>query len=425
MGGGGKGGGGSSTTVQKADPWKGQQPYLTEMFEEAQKLYKNGGLAPGYYPGQTVAGMDSATSNALNLQEQRALAGNAGMNAAQSQLADTMSGTYLNNSPFSADAANPYSGAGNPFSGAANPFAETTNPYTGASNPFAGASNPFAGADNPYAYTDGNPQLDNMVQRAIGQAGAGVNSGFAASGRYGSGAHAAAMNDAAGNIATQMYGQAYDQDQNRSLEAWNANMGREYGAWDANAGREYGAWDANAGREYGTREAAQNRNLEAWNANAGREYGAWDANKGREYGAWDANQNRALSSWNTERDNQIKGMMFAPQLAAADYQDIASLSEVGTARENYAQEQINADMDRYNYNAGRPASALQNYANLIQGNYGMSGSTTSKGSEGKSNPLGGMISGAASGAAIGSFFPGFGTAIGAGAGGLLGLFGSM
>ena len=27
--GGGKGGGGSTTTVQKADPWEGQQPYLT------------------------------------------------------------------------------------------------------------------------------------------------------------------------------------------------------------------------------------------------------------------------------------------------------------------------------------------------------------------------------------------------------------
>lgn len=353
MGGGGKSGGGSSsTTVQKADPWKAQRPYLKEMFKQSQKLYKSGELAPAYYSGQTVAGMDPATSAALDMQEQRALAGNAGMLSAQAQLSDTMSGKYLNSTPFSADA----------------------------QNPFADAANPFAGADNPFANTSGNPQLEAMVQRAIGQSNAGVNSGFAGTGRYGSGAHAAAMNDAAGNIATRMYGQAYDQDMNRNLEAWNANMNREYGAWDAN--------------------------------------------RGREYGAWDAGQNRALSAWNTERDNQIKGMMFAPQLAQADYQDIASLSEVGTARENYAQELLNADIDKYNYEASRPSTALQNYANLIQGNYGMSGSSTSSGSAGRGNPLGGVVSGGALGAGLGLMSGGtINPWVSAGVGGLLGLFG--
>ena len=107
MGGGGKGGGGggsskSSTTVyQNAYPWSGQQPYLKEIFGNAQSLYDSGGLAPEYYPGNTLAPMDSATAKALGLQEQRALAGNAGMSAAQNQLASTMSGSYLNNNPFS------------------------------------------------------------------------------------------------------------------------------------------------------------------------------------------------------------------------------------------------------------------------------------------------------------------------------------
>lgn len=46
-------GGGSSTTTQKADPWEEQQPYLKDIFGQAQNLYY--GNTPEYYPGTTVA----------------------------------------------------------------------------------------------------------------------------------------------------------------------------------------------------------------------------------------------------------------------------------------------------------------------------------------------------------------------------------
>ena len=32
-----KGGGGGTNTVQKADPWVGQQPYLTDIYGESQR----------------------------------------------------------------------------------------------------------------------------------------------------------------------------------------------------------------------------------------------------------------------------------------------------------------------------------------------------------------------------------------------------
>ena len=41
----------TSTTVQKADPWKGVQPYLKQGYADATDLYEAGG--PQYYPGQT------------------------------------------------------------------------------------------------------------------------------------------------------------------------------------------------------------------------------------------------------------------------------------------------------------------------------------------------------------------------------------
>jgi hypothetical protein len=45
---------GQTTTVQQADPWSGQQPFLTDIFNEAQRLYRSAG--PSYYPSQTTAG---------------------------------------------------------------------------------------------------------------------------------------------------------------------------------------------------------------------------------------------------------------------------------------------------------------------------------------------------------------------------------
>lgn len=56
-----KGGGGTQTssTVEKADPWAGQQPYLTDIFGKAQAQYNSG--TPSYYPGTVLAPQDPNT----------------------------------------------------------------------------------------------------------------------------------------------------------------------------------------------------------------------------------------------------------------------------------------------------------------------------------------------------------------------------
>jgi len=48
--GGGSGGGTSTNTVTKADPWSGQQPYLTYGFEEAQDRFQAD--QPQFFPWQ-------------------------------------------------------------------------------------------------------------------------------------------------------------------------------------------------------------------------------------------------------------------------------------------------------------------------------------------------------------------------------------
>jgi hypothetical protein len=57
-------------------------------------------------------------------------------------------------------------------------------------------------------------------------------------------------------------------------------------------------------------------------------------------------------------------------LANQDYYDINQLSSVGDYKTNLAQQQIDADREKYNYNANKDQLALQQYMDLIQGNYG-------------------------------------------------------
>lgn len=71
-----------------------------------------------------------------------------------------------------------------------------------------------------------------------------------------------------------------------------------------------------------------------------------------------------------ERQNQIQAQLYAPELANQDYYDINQLSNVGDYRTNLAQAQLDAERARYEYGATADQRALQQYMDLIQGNYG-------------------------------------------------------
>jgi hypothetical protein len=91
---GGGGGGGEQTTVQKSEPWSGQQPYLTRGFQDAQNLFLDS-PPPAFYPGSTVQPYSPETNTALQLRTLRALNGSPVQDAANSQLTGTLNGDYL------------------------------------------------------------------------------------------------------------------------------------------------------------------------------------------------------------------------------------------------------------------------------------------------------------------------------------------
>ena len=322
---GGKGGGGSTTTVQKADPWAGQQPYLNSwetgfggkymgVFPEAWKLYQSGQMSPDYYPGETVAEQSDWTTQALQMQADRAQNGSPLITGASNAVNDITSGQALEN------------------------------------NQGLNVLNQMASEDNPY--------VDELYSRANEQAQSAINGNFSAAGRYGSGAHAAASADAANNLANDMYS---------SL------------------------WDKRA-----------------------------DAAKA------------AGQLYNTGTAQQIAAAQTGQQLANQAYTDAAALSEAGGVLDDYNQQLINADIDRWNYNQNKALQALQNYNNLIQGSYG--GTTTTTGQQSSGSTLGNVLGGALTGGGLGAGIAAAGgvtgsallsnpwTLGGAALGGLLGLF---
>jgi hypothetical protein len=71
---------------------------------------------------------------------------------------------------------------------------------------------------------------------------------------------------------------------------------------------------------------------------------------------------------------QQAAAQFAPQLAREDYFDLGQLQQVGGQREAAMQDQINADINRYNSLQNAPINELALYQQLIGGNLG--GTTT-------------------------------------------------
>jgi hypothetical protein len=88
----------------------------------------------------------------------------------------------------------------------------------------------------------------------------------------------------------------------------------------------------------------------------------------------------AYQNYEQERARQQQAIGAAPQLAAADYQDINQLLQAGQLREGYTGQQLGADIQRFNFLQNQPQQNLQNYMSLVYGNpLGRVGTSTASG----------------------------------------------
>jgi hypothetical protein len=196
-------GSGSSTTVQKADPWVGQQPALGALYNGALQQFSSGG--PTYYPNSTVAPLSPVTQQAQNKLYSRAVSGNPLNSVAQGQAMRTLNDQYLYSTP----------GRGW-LNSIANGGMLNSNPYT--DTMFGNAADAVS------------KQFRNAVMP-------GITSQYAGAGRFGSNAMNTAMDTAQENygqtlnkLASDIYGQNYNQErvlQNQALGELGTQFGRE------------------------------------------------------------------------------------------------------------------------------------------------------------------------------------------------------
>lgn len=98
-----KGGGGGTNTIQKADPYIGQQPYLLDLYSQAQNQFNT---PLQFFPGQTYANPTDTQLAAENLQVATALGGQStAMGNVLPALGFQLAGpANLANNPYLADA---------------------------------------------------------------------------------------------------------------------------------------------------------------------------------------------------------------------------------------------------------------------------------------------------------------------------------
>jgi hypothetical protein len=107
-------------------------------------------------------------------------------------------------------------------------------------------------------------------------------------------------------------------------------------------------------------------------------------------------------NYDQERQRQAQGMLFAPQLAEADYNDSQRLAQVGQSYEGQAGKNLQDTMNRYNFYQNAPYARLQQLAGLVNptAQLGSTSSGTQR-TPTNSNPLGEVLGTAAT---IASFF---------------------
>jgi hypothetical protein len=84
-------------------------------------------------------------------------------------------------------------------------------------------------------------------------------------------------------------------------------------------------------------------------------------------GIGDVSSNMAFNNYGMERGNMMNALGMAPGFAADDWKNISMLGLAGQGLEGYDQRMIDADRERYDYNANKDMNWLQNYVGLLGG----------------------------------------------------------
>jgi len=109
-------------------------------------------------------------------------------------------------------------------------------------------------------------------------------------------------------------------------------------------------------------------------------------------GAYQTAQGQRLPTAQMELGQRAAGLEAYPTIMGAPMGMYQAIGDVGAQRRGMTQEGINQSMMRYNYEAQRPQTALQNYLSSISGAYG-GRSTATPSAIGSLGQIGSLLSG--------------------------------
>lgn len=403
----GGGGGGSSGTVNTTvEPPEYAKPFLEYGLAEAKDRYTS--EMPSYYPFSTTVGFSPESEMALNMTRDRALAGSSLVNNAQNyigNIAQTGGGLGLGANIFQRASTGGYQNEAMPMArnmlGGAD-FGEVM----GRTRNMLGGANFDEVLDYTRATARGdmlgsNPYLQGAIDRAIDPVKDKIQSQFAMSGRYGSGANQDVLAKSLGDVASNIAYGDYQRERQNQLNA-QQQLGNLAQQQFANQTGAIGALGNLQQQQFANQSGALGALGNLSQADIQRRLAGGSA----------------LSAMDTARmARQLEGTKLAPQFAELDYRDAQRLAQVGSARESDAMAQLQDNINRFNYEQNIDDQKLRNYMALISG--GTVGSNTIQPvfrNQGAS-ALGGALGGAQLASLINPSYAGMG-AIG---GGLLGL----
>lgn len=101
---------------------------------------------------------------------------------------------------------------------------------------------------------------------------------------------------------------------------------------------------------------------------SGAQMGAYsDATQDMARSVGDISANMAFNNYGMERGNMMNALGMAPGLAAEDWRNLSMLGMAGQGLEGYDQRLIDAERERYNYDANKDMAFTQNYIGMLGG----------------------------------------------------------
>lgn len=380
----GGGGAGSSGSTTDTAPWGGQQPFLSDVFQQAQNQYQT--YTPQYYgfngtAGGTPTQTGPSTVAPMNPQETSAIStvGNLGLNGSNTfnqanATATGVAGSNPNANPGNqgyfglmngqlTNAMNPSNGALNYFTSGASANNNPAMSDLAATANLNPAGNPGNAALNNYAngsmLSAGNPYFSQMADQIKAQTLPGLMGAFTQGTTDNPNVAYGVTNGLTNAIGGLAY-QNYQQGQQNQIAAGNTISGN----YNTGVGNNISA-AANLGSNYNT---GQGNILGAASTASGNYFNSL---------ADQLNAGQGISSnYNTGVGNNLNAANLGNTLYNSQLGGANAALTAGQTSQTQSQNELNNLVNAFNYYQNLPYQQLNQYTNTVNGQYGASTTNT-------------------------------------------------